>query len=56
METEEDATDRMRNDIEEVFDNDTNRLTTVQVRILFYLKFTKFQKAKAIVDDLATKC
>ena len=30
-ETLEDATNRMRNDLEEVYDNDTNRLAEVQV-------------------------
>lgn len=30
-ETEEDAMDRIRNDMAEVYDNDTNRLANVQV-------------------------
>lgn len=31
-ELEEDATDRLKNDLEEVYDTDTNRLAIVQVR------------------------
>ena len=31
-EAEEDAVDRMKNDLNEIYDNDTNRLSTVKVR------------------------
>lgn len=36
-ELEEDATDRMRNELNEVYDNDTNKLAAVQVKCCIVL-------------------